>query len=82
MDVALINEKSISREFHAGIIFDPSTKQFFAIPGHSNGLTYVNGDLLFSATPLKSYDKIQLGKSTYIFMAFAGSDFMWDTYIG
>jgi len=82
MDVALKDEKSISREFHAGIIFDPSTKQFYVIPGQSNGLTYVNGNLIFSATPLKSYDKIQLGKSTYIFMAFAGTDFMWDTYIG
>lgn len=82
MDVALINEKSVSREFHAGIIFDPNAKQFFAVPGQSNGLTYINGQLLFSAVPLKSYDKIQLGKSTYIFMAFAGDDFMWDTYIG
>ena len=54
MDVALINEKSVSREFHAGIIFDPNAKQFFAVPG----------------------------KSTYIFMAFAGNDFMWDTYLG
>ena len=82
MDVALVNEKSVSREFHAGIIFDPVEKVFYAVPGHSNGLTYVNGSILFSAVQLKAYDEIQLGKSLYVFMPFCGDSFSWDKYSG
>lgn len=80
MDIALVNEKTVSREFHAGIIFDPVEKTFYAVPGHSNGLTYVNGSILFSALPLKAYDEIQLGKSLYVFMPFCGDSFSWDKY--
>ncbi len=81
MDVALVNEKSVSREFHAGIIFEPNEGKFFGIPGQSNGLTYVNDELLIAPKTLEAYDRIKLGKSLYVFMPFCGEKFNWDTYL-
>ena len=82
MDVALVNESSVSREFHAGIIFEPNEGKFFGIPGQSNGLTYVNDELLIAPRTLEAYDRIKLGKSLYVFMPFCGEKFNWDTYLG
>ncbi len=81
MDVALVEEKSVSREYHANIIFDPKSRRFFIQPGRGNGLTYLNDELLLSPAELHIYNKIQLGDHSYIFMPFCGKNFSWDDYV-
>ena len=79
-DIALTEEKSISRECHTIVIFDPKTRRYYIQPGRSRSLTYVNGELLMQYRELRIYDKIQIGDSKYLFMPLCGRNFSWDEY--
>lgn len=78
MTVALAKEKTVSREKHATITFDPVAKQFFLQAGDSSGLTYLNGKLLLVPDTLKKYDLITLGECSLIFVPLCGENFDWD----
>ena len=80
MDIALAKEKSVSRERHASITFEPNQKKFYIQSGESSGLTYVNGELIMMFTELKDYDVITLGQSRYVFLRLCGKKFSWDDY--
>ncbi|MDE6035158.1 MAG: FHA domain-containing protein [Ruminococcus sp.] len=82
MNIKLSKDNTVSRQYHAGIIFDPETVQFFITPGQSNGLTYLNGQLLLIPTKLEPHDTIRIGKGFYMFMPFCDNAFSWDTYLG
>jgi predicted RNA-binding Zn-ribbon protein involved in translation (DUF1610 family) len=81
MDIALAKETGVSRNKHAVVTYEPLKKEFFIQPGDGNGLTYVNDELLMTFAPLKAYDKITMGSSEYIFVAFCNEQFTWDDYI-
>ena len=81
MDISLVKEKSVSRERHCSITFEPLQKKFFIQAGESSGLTYVNGELVMTFAPLKDYDKILLGTSKFIFLRLVNNKFSWDEYI-
>lgn len=81
MDVPLAKETSVSRDRHAIITYEPKKRKFYVQPGESNGLTYVNDDLLMMPLELKNYDKVQLGNSEFVFIAFCGELFTWDEYV-
>lgn len=81
MDIPLAKEPSISRDRHAIITYEPKKRKFYIQPGESNGLTYVNEELLMLPIELKSYDKVQIGSSEFVFCAFCGELFTWDDYI-
>ena len=80
MDVALAQEKTVSRERHASITFDPQQKQFFVQSGESRGLTYINKELLMTFKELKKGDVITLGSCELLFYPLCGEDFSWDDY--
>ena len=82
MDVPLPKEPSVSRDRHAVITFEPYKKSFILQSGESNGLTYLNGELVVTYNTLKNFDSIQLGQAEFKFMAFCGNEFSWDEYIG
>lgn len=81
MDVPLAKEGSISRDRHAIIIFEPQKSKFYIQPGESNGLTYLNGDLLLLPNELHQYDKIQMGNAEFVFCPFCGELFSWNDYV-
>lgn len=78
--VALAKERTVSRERHASIIFDPDNNKFFIKPGESSGLTYVNNELLLSVRELNSWDKIRLGAVEFVFVPLCSEYFSWDEY--
>lgn len=80
MDIALAKEKSVSREKHAAIVFEPHQKKFFIQGGESSGLTYVNDELVMMFRELSDYDVITLGESKFIFIHFVGDRFSWEDY--
>lgn len=80
MDVALAQEKTVSRERHASITFDPQQKQFFVQSGEGRGLTYLNKELLMTFKELKKGDIITLGSCELLFYPLCGEDFAWDDY--
>ena len=78
MDVALAQEKSVSRERHASIMFEPHQKKFFVQSGEGNGLTYVNKELLMMFKELQPYDVISLGACELMFVPLCGENFDWE----
>lgn len=80
MDIALAKEKSVSREKHAAIVFEPHQKKFFIQGGESSGLTYVNDELVMMFRELCDYDMITLGESKFVFIHFVGDKFSWEDY--
>lgn len=77
MDVWLKNDPSVSRNRHAIIIYEPRERVFFAQPGESHELFYVNDSVVLSTTQLKDRDKISVGETTLVFVPFCNSDFSW-----
>lgn len=81
MDIALAKEKSVSREKHASVIFDPLQKKFFVQSGEGRSLVHVNGELLMSHRELKANDVILLGNCKLMFIPLCGENFDWEDYI-
>lgn len=80
MDIALAKEKSVSRERHASITYEPNKMKFYIQSGESSGLTYVNDELIMMFTELSDYDVITLGQSKFVFLRLCGEKFSWDNY--
>ena len=77
MDIQILGDNEISRRNHAVIVFDPKKKETVLLPGDSNGLVYLNESAVYVPKPLNPYDKIELGKSIFLFIPFCGNNFMW-----
>lgn len=77
MDIQILGDNEISRRNHAVIVFDPKKKETVLLPGDSNGLVYLNEAAVYVPKPLNPYDKIELGKSVFLFIPFCGNNFMW-----
>lgn len=80
-EICLPEDTAVTRDAHAVLIYDPKEKQFYLQAGSSDGLAYLNGDLLFSHESLHPYDMIALGNSRFVFLPLCGERFSWDEYI-
>lgn len=81
MDVMLAQERSVSRDKHAIITYEPKKRVFLIQPGESSGLVYLNDELLMSYAQLSAYDTIQLGEAIFKFLPFCGESFVWEDYL-
>ena len=78
MDIALIEDITVSRIRPAIIVYEPNNRVFFAQPGDSHELFYLNGNVVLNSIQLKDRDVITLGKTSMIFVAFCDERFGWD----
>lgn len=78
MDVCLSGDMAVSRDRHLVVTYDPKSDAFFAQPGDtSSALSYLNDAPLLEATPLKTGDKLTVGETDLIFVAFCGTVYSW-----
>jgi hypothetical protein len=78
--ICIAGDDSISRDkYAAAIAFEPHRAIFYLIPGEARGLAYLNGEVAFSATQLKAYDKITIGRTVLLFIPLCGENFRWKT---
>jgi len=77
MQVCLGSDQAVSGDRHAFISFEPRRAAFTLLPGDSRGLVYLNGEEVAVPTVLKAYDRIELGRSTLVFVPLAGAQFRW-----
>lgn len=77
MDVALTEDKSVSRDRHAILSYDPRSRTFQLAPGEGKGLVYHNGASVLTPVEVNVHDTIELGESTLRFVALCGDDFSW-----
>lgn len=77
MDVVLDGDRSVSRNKHAILVYEPKAHVFIAQPGESRELFYVNDEVVLSNVVLKAYDKLTIGETELLFVPFCGERFSW-----
>ena len=80
MDVVIRGDMAVARKRHACVIFEPRAGIFYAQPGESHELFYLNDNVVLNSEILKSHDVITLGETSLMFIPLCGPDFSWDTY--
>lgn len=80
MDIVLADDSSVSRDFHAEVIFEPVQKQFLVAPGASHSLTYLNDKLVTAAQELNIYDIITVGQQKLMFFPLVSENFSWENF--
>lgn len=77
MDVSLTEDKSVSRERHAVVVYEPKTHMYFVQPGDSSSLVYHNNEVVLSPVKLQAYDTVTVGDVNLLFMPLCGDRFNW-----
>ena len=78
MDVALTEDNTVARNRHAILIYDPRAKVFYAQPGDSHELFYVNDKVVLQSLVLNDRDVLKIGKTTLVFVPFCDDRYSWD----
>lgn len=78
MDIALTGDKSISREKHAIILYEPMENIFMIQPGDSRELSYLNGKVILGAEVIKANDVLAVGETKLMFIPCCSEQFKWE----
>ncbi|MGN1318428.1 MAG: FHA domain-containing protein [Lachnospirales bacterium] len=79
MDVALKNDKTVSRDKHGIVVYDPKSCTYIVQPGASKELCYLNDEVVLSPQILKLNDIITVGETNLMFIPLCAKDgFNWD----
>lgn len=78
MDVVLAGDASVSRERHAIVTYEPKGRVFFAQPGESRELFYVDDQVVLMSIQLKDRSILSVGNTKLMFIPLCGPDFSWD----
>lgn len=68
MDVALTDDKSVSRDKHAIVVYEPKQHLYLVQPGEASTLVYRNEQVVLSPVQLEAYDVITVGDVNLLFM--------------
>ena len=77
MDIALTNDKSVSRNKHAIVTYEPKQHLYLVQPGESSELAYLNNEVVLTPVRLSAYDMITIGEVNLLFMPLCGERFDW-----
>lgn len=77
MDVAMVDDKKISREKHCSVIYDPKSDAFY-VAAESGNLVYLNDELLEATAELEQDDKITIGDTSFIFIQLSRGKRKWE----
>lgn len=78
MDIVLAGDASVSRERHAIVTYEPKGRVFFAQPGESRELFYVDDQVVLMSLQLKDRAILSIGNTKLMFIPLCGPDFSWD----
>ncbi len=78
MDVCLIDDKSISRDKHCSVSYDPKGNAFY-LSAEGGNTVYLNGILVEEAKRLTDGDEIAIGETSLIFVEYCKEGRTWDT---
>lgn len=77
MDVCLIDDKSISRDKHCSVSYDPKGNAFY-LSAEGGNTVYLNGILVEEAKRLTDGDEIVIGETGLIFVEYCKEGRTWD----
>lgn len=81
MDICLEGEKSVSRQRHAIIVYEPKQHIYLIQPGESSELVYLNGNVVLNPVKLSAYDIITIGEVDLLFIPLCSEKFNWTTQL-
>jgi len=70
-------DAAISRENHFKAVYEPKKRKFYVAGGDSRNLAYLNDELFNNLVEIKNYDRISIGETELMFIAFCGEQFSW-----
>ena len=79
--VLLDADNSVSRDRHANIVYEPKANMFFATPGDSKELFYLNDHVVLSTEQLSAYDVLSVGNTKLLFVPLCSDSFTWDSVL-
>ena len=62
MSVVIVQDNKVSRERHTTVMYEPNGRKFYLLAGESNGMVYLNGEILLENKELQKGDSEQLLK--------------------
>lgn len=77
MDIVIPRDKSISRNCHAVIAYDPRANNFFVAPGESKELFYLDNELVLMPKKIEDYQILSLGETDLMFVSLCNEKFTW-----
>lgn len=77
MDVALIDDKTISRDKHCSLSYDPKGNRFYLSPEGGN-IVSLNDEILEEATEIKDGDIVGLGDTKLAFVPYCKEERKWE----
>lgn len=78
MDVVLEGDPNVSRDRHAIVTYEPKGRVFFAQPGESRELFYMNEQVVLMNMEMHDRDILSIGKTKLMFVPLCGKDFAWE----
>lgn len=77
MDVVLVDDKTIARERHCSVTYDPKGNSFY-VSGENANIVYLNGEVLQSFAKLQEGDEITIGNTTLQFVPYCKGGREWE----
>lgn len=78
MDICIRGDETISRENHAIVSYDSVDKIFYFSPGDGRSIVRLNDKAIFQTAQLQAYDKLVIGKTSFLFIPLCGENFEWN----
>ncbi len=78
MDIALVDDKTISRDRHCSITYDPKGNAFYLAPEGGNVVS-LNGEMIGEAERLRGGDRLELGETELVFIPYCEEERKWET---
>ena len=77
MDIVLAADKTVSRDKHCSVVYDPKGNHFYLAPEKGN-IVLRNGNMVERAEILQERDTLQLGETILQFIPFCQEDITWE----
>lgn len=77
MDIVLADDKTVSRDKHCSVVYDPKGNYFYLAPEKGN-IVLRNGNMVERAEILQERDTLQLGETILQFIPFCQEDITWE----
>lgn len=75
--ISLLEDTSVAKKVHCSVVYEDRKNCFYLVPEEGQE-TYLNDQHLTEASELKNEDRIHIGETQFVFIAFCGGERKWD----
>ncbi len=73
----VLEDTTVAGKVHCSVVYEDRKNCFYLVPEEGRE-TYLNDQRLTEASELKNEDRIHIGKTQFVFIAFCGGERKWD----